>query len=264
MEEEPSYECIRIVGCCLSPTLSLKPREVQTGGGGRGPVDRSGYGGDGSGRGDGAPNYRERLRRYRLGVAIALAAVVTLFVALSVAFLLRENPGTGYPSDVVYVRGWQPLHLPLALLGINTLVLALSSLTVELARRQAAERVLLAPLRSIPGIASGPKWPIPWLAMSIGLGCAFLAGQALAWQAVASRLDTYAQSNTSFFYILTGAHALHLLGGLLALLYAAATTWLFARPLEVRQIVVDTTAWYWHTMAALWVFIFALLALYPD
>jgi len=53
-------------------------------------------------------------------------------------------------------------------------------------------------------------------------------------------------------------HAIHLLGGVLALLYADATSWL-NKPIEVRRIVVDITAWYWHFMALLWIYIFALL-----
>ena len=53
-------------------------------------------------------------------------------------------------------------------------------------------------------------------------------------------------------------HGLHLLGGIIALLYAAAATFR-SRPLERRRIVIDVTAWYWHFMALLWVYIFALL-----
>jgi len=64
--------------------------------------------------------------------------------------------------------------------------------------------------------------------------------------------------SSSFFYLLTGAHALHLLGGVIALTYAGITVWM-KRPPEARHIVVDVTAWYWHFMALLWLYIFALL-----
>ena len=233
---------------------------MQTGGGGRAPIDRRRYGDDGSGRGENAPNYRERLRRYRLGLAIALAAVAMLFLALSMVFLLRD--GTGQDA-AAYGRQWQPLPLPMALLALNTFVLALSSLAIELARRQAAEWVLLAPLRSISGISLRSRWKVSWLAVSIALGCAFLAGQGLAWKAVAANWNTGAQAGTAFFYLLTGAHALHLLAGLAAFLYAAAAKWLLARPAEICQIVVDTAAWYWHAIAALWLYLFVLLIWCP-
>ncbi len=65
--------------------------------------------------------------------------------------------------------------------------------------------------------------------------------------------------SSSFFYVLTGMHALHLAGGILALVYALAVTSLGARNLERRRIVVDVTAWYWHFMAGLWIYVFALL-----
>jgi cytochrome c oxidase subunit 3 len=81
----------------------------------------------------------------------------------------------------------------------------------------------------------------------------------MAWRELANRGFCVATSpSSSFVYLLTGTHAVHLAGGVLALLYAAATS-LLHRPLEARRIVVDVTAWYWHFMALLWLYIFALL-----
>jgi cytochrome c oxidase subunit III len=51
---------------------------------------------------------------------------------------------------------------------------------------------------------------------------------------------------------------MHLLGGILALLYAGVTNWLH-KPPETRRIIIDVTAWYWHFMGALWIYIFGLL-----
>jgi cytochrome c oxidase subunit 3 len=59
-------------------------------------------------------------------------------------------------------------------------------------------------------------------------------------------------------FLLTATHAVHLAGGIVALLWAA-TTALLHKPVESRRIVVDITAWYWHFMAALWIYVFALL-----
>ena len=63
---------------------------------------------------------------------------------------------------------------------------------------------------------------------------------------------------TPFFYILTGAHAVHLAGGIVALLYAGLAS-LFHRSIENRRIVVEVASWYWHFMGILWVYVFALL-----
>ena len=64
--------------------------------------------------------------------------------------------------------------------------------------------------------------------------------------------------SSSFVYLLTGAHAAHLLGGILALLVAGMASLLHGS-LKTRSIVVDVTAWYWHFMAALWIYIFCLM-----
>jgi cytochrome c oxidase subunit 3 len=171
------------VGCLLSTAFSVKERQPKTGGGGRGPIDyRDHGGGGGGGRGDNVPNYRERLRRYRLGMAIALVAVVMLFVSSTMVFLLRARVGTWNSAAGTYVQDWQPAPLPFRLLILNTVLLVISSISLEVSRREAAERALLAPLSSIPGIATGPPRSIPWLGISTGLGIAFLAGQLLAWR----------------------------------------------------------------------------------
>jgi cytochrome c oxidase subunit 3 len=198
-------------------------------------------------------------------MAIALVAVVMLFVSSTMVFLLRARVGTWNPSIGRYVQDWRPAPLPFRLLLVNTLLLAASSISLEAARREAAERTLLGPLSSIPGVAVRSGQSIPWLAISTLLGMAFLAGQLLAWHIVSLRelavSGDAGDAGASFFYFLSGIHGIHLLGGLLALLYAGATTSLLAKPLEVRRIVVDVTAWYWHVMTVLWLYVLVSLAL---
>jgi cytochrome c oxidase subunit 3 len=130
---------------------------------------------------------------------------------------------------------------------------------MELARRQITRRTALAGVDSIPGVSVGNESRFPWLATSMLLGFGFLAGQLLAWRELENRGFYLATSaSSSFVYLLTAAHGVHLLGGLLVMLYAQATAWL-RKPIEERRIVVDVTAWYWHFMALLWIYIFALL-----
>jgi cytochrome c oxidase subunit 3 len=191
-----------------------------------------------------------------------MVAVVSLFTTFSLAYLLRRHTGIWSLTAGGYVQDWPPLKLPVKLLLINTLVLLGSSATLEFARREAAERALLAPLSSIPGIALRPRIRVPWLGLSITLGFGFLCGQAFAWRAlVASGLNIHAAVGVSFFYVLTGVHAIHLLGGLIALSYAAASTRLLSKPLELRRLILDVASWYWHVMAVVWICIFGLLAL---
>ncbi len=131
---------------------------------------------------------------------------------------------------------------------------------MELARRNITQRAVLAPIESIPGISLGRENRFPWLGVTVLLGLGFLVGQWLAWGELKARgffVDT--NPNSSFVYLLTAAHAVHLAGGVVALIWASVTS-LLRRPIEARRIVVDVTAWYWHFMALLWLYVFGLLA----
>ena len=240
----------------LTPTIPIKLPESGRGGGSKPPVY---VGGGDSGRGDGYPDYGQRLRRARLGLAIALAPIFMFFISITSAYIVRQGLPTFDDKTNSYVRDWIPVQLPLALLLLNTGLLAASSLTAEFARRQITRQAALAPVRSIPGVSLGDERRFPWLYITVVLGSAFLIGQWMAWQELAARGFYMATSaSSSFFYLLTAAHGVHLAGGVLVLAYAAVVS-LLHKPVESRRIVVDVTAWYWHFMFLLWVGIFALL-----
>jgi cytochrome c oxidase subunit III len=214
--------------------------------------------GDG-GRGDRSPDYASRLRRARLGLAVAIAPIVMLFVSFTSAYIVRQGLPTLDEKTHTYVRDWIPVHLPTTLLLINTGLLLLSSIAAELARRQITRQAAIAPVGSIPGVSLGPGKDLPWLGITVVLGGGFLTGQWIAWHLLAGRGFYLATSaSSSFVYLLTATHAIHLMGGMLVLLYAASGS-LFHKPLEARRIVVDVTAWYWHFMFLLWAYIFALM-----
>jgi len=216
-------------------------------------------GGDGGRPDPGAPDYGARLRRARLGLVIALTPIMMLFVAFTSAYIVRQGLPTFDPRTNTVVHDWIPVPLPTLLFLINTCVLLLSSVTIECARRQLARQVALEPVQSIPGVSLATEGKFPWLAVTIVLGLCFLSGQWLAWSDLAARGFYVATGpSSSFVYLLTGAHAVHLFGGILALLVAGAAV-VFNRPLASRRIVVDVTAWYWHFMALLWIYILALL-----
>ena len=232
---------------------------IDLGRGGIPPVRPSGGGDDGTG-GSG-PNYPARLRRARLGLICAIATVSMVFISLTSAYIVRQGLPTFDDSSSSYVRDWGEVHLPWLLLGINTALLVFSSLTMELARRSTARRAALAPVQSIPGVSLGEEKHYPWLAITVVLGTGFLIGQWFAWGELQNR-GFYIATNpsSSFVYLLTGTHAVHLAGGIIALLWAAATS-LLKRPIEGRRIVVDIAAWYWHFMLVLWIYVFGLLGL---
>jgi len=240
----------------LTPTL----KEPRTGhGGGGGPHDRTPGGGGGGGRGDPDHNYGERLKRYRLGMAIGLAAVFMLFLSFTTAFLLREKVGTLDLRSNTHVRDWQPISLPVKLLLFNTGLLILSSLTLEKSRRDAFQQAAISVTAVIPGVKFGDERRLPWLGLTVFLGLGFLIGQLAAWQRLMDRgIYLKGTPSSSFFYVMTAMHAVHLLGGILALLYAAVVVWRF-RGLDRRRVTLDVTALYWHSMTILWTCILIIL-----
>jgi cytochrome c oxidase subunit III len=128
-----------------------------------------------------------------------------------------------------------------------------------LARRQVKNAAQAGATSSTAEVSTGDEGKMPWLAITIVLGLAFLFGQWTAWKQLAANGFYVATTpSSSFVYLLTGAHAVHLMGGVVALLLAGIFS-LLRWPVTTRSIVVDVTAWYWHFMAALWVYILCLL-----
>src|SRR5271166_2647649 len=223
------------------------------------PLSPPGGGGD-EGRGDGSPNYGVRLRRARLGMICAIATICMVFVSLTSALIVRRGLPTFDDSSRTYFRDWGGVQLPWLLLAINTAILLVSGFTMEGARRAIARRAALAPVGTIPGVSLGEERGFPWLAVTVILGLGFLVGQGIAWSDLRSRgFFVSTNPDSSFVYLFTAAHALHLAGGIVALSWAGITS-LLHRPIEGRRIVVDVAAWYWHFMAVLWIYVFALLA----
>ncbi len=240
----------------FSTTATLDEPKVSRGREGGLPPGRGGGGNDRPGRG--APNYATRLRRARLGLLVALTPVLMLFVSFTSAYVVRQGLPTLDPRTNQLVRDWIPVKLPMLLL-VNTGVLVLSSAGMELARRQVRNAAEAGATLSTAEVSARDEGKMPWLAITIVLGLAFLFGQWTAWKQLAANGFYVATTpSSSFVYLLTGAHAVHLMGGMIALLLAGVFS-LLRWPVATRSIVVDVTAWYWHFMAALWVYILCLL-----
>ncbi|HEY8185327.1 MAG TPA: cytochrome c oxidase subunit 3 [Pyrinomonadaceae bacterium] len=191
-----------------------------------------------NGHGDYFPDFQSSANRYRIGMWVALASILMMFTALSSAYIVRAASA----SD------WQPLTMPRILLLSTTLIL-LSSGTLEVARRKWKD------------LANNDHRQ--WLLVTLALGIGFLISQLLAWRQLVRR-GVYVASNphSSFFYLLTAAHGVHLLGGLFALGYIALRT---RAPREdvfavaKSQAGADAVSLYWHFMDLLWLYLFVLL-----
>ena len=171
------------------------------------------------------------------GIWVGLAAITMTFAAFTSALIVRQ----GAAPD------WQHITLP-PVLYWNTLVILASSFTLELGRRQVASYM--------GGLRSQVANPARWLYVTLGLGVLFVAGQTFAWLQLRSQgLGLAANINYSFFYVLTVAHALHLLGGLGGMVRVIGKL----NKSVLRRSTLDATARYWHFMGALWVYLLLLL-----
>lgn len=173
---------------------------------------------------------------YVTGIILGLAAILMFFLALTSSFIVRK----GLSTD------WTAFPLP-PILWVNTAVLLGSSFTLEWARR-ALRQASLSRFRRLWTLTSA-------------LGMAFLVGQVLAWQQLAAAGVFLATNpSSSFFYLLTGTHGLHLLGGIVALLFVGfRSRGEYAR---LRQFTaVKVSGLYWHFMGGLWVYLLLLLSL---
>jgi cytochrome c oxidase subunit III len=237
------------------PTTVPIELEPTTGRGGGVPPSRAAGGGGGDRFDYGSPAFHERLRRARVGMAVALSAIVMIFISFTSAYLVRQGLPTIDTRSGTLVHDWVPVRLP-PLLLINTLVLLVSSITMELARRQIAREAATTNAATSSTVTGKP---ISWLTVTTVLGVAFLVGQWVAWRELAASgfyLNT--SPSSSFVYLLTGMHGIHLLGGVLVLLFAGTAS-LLRRPVASQVVILDATGWYWHFMAFLWVYIFCLM-----
>jgi cytochrome c oxidase subunit 3 len=233
--------------------------------GGKPPLDRRPTGGGGGG-GDDESNHprrgpRELLYRVRFFLFSALAADMLVFFVLVLFFFVRQAGMRLNPRTQLFTGDWHPVLLP-PILYLNTALLLLSSLTMERARQHIFREIDV--LEEWLGLGQPAlRRTVPWVGATLLLGLLFLAGQAMAWSQLTAQgfaFDRWATPASYFFYLITGLHAAHLLLGVLALILCLSVLgWL--RRVEYRQIAVDVTAWYWHTMGLAWLFLFAVLAL---
>jgi cytochrome c oxidase subunit III len=218
---------------------STRPPVIKKGTG-KGP-GIPGPNGNGSKRGGSFRDPESHANRYRIGMWVGLASVTMMFTSLSSAYIVRS----------MSANDWVSLPMPRVLIASTILILA-SSITLELARRKLK--------------ASLTKAYTQWVVITVALGLAFLASQLFAWRQL-KQWGLYVSTNphSSFFYLLTGAHAVHLAGGLLGLTFLwLRSRWITkdAAVLKKRQASADAVAIYWHFMDALWIYLFLLLFLW--
>ena len=231
----------------VTSTERVREKEVKVwtgprplGGNGSGNGGNGGKGGNGGGGGQDDPASRYFSKQARLAMWMLLAAVLMMFTALTSAYIILSSS-----------ESWRPISIP-RMLWLSTGLIITSSFTFQLARKNLRE-------------GDDAKYQ-RWLLLTALLGLGFVASQLLAWrQLVAQGIYMANGQHSMFFYVLTGAHGIHLLGGLLGLAYLLLRTWNKlgkSKALAKRRAAAEAVSLYWHFMDGLWIYLFLLLFLW--
>ena len=177
-----------------------------------------------------------------LAIKVVLISITVLFVTIAIVYFARSRSSFH----------WDPVAAP-SFLWLSTALMLVSSWTLENARRNYRRFRIDAYAR--------------WLLVSFSLGLAFIVSQLLALRQLLGQ-GIYLRHNphSSLFYVVTGAHALHLMGGMAALFYLLIRASLAMRDTRLelarQNTLVRVSTLYWHFLDALWVLLFAMLLLW--
>ena len=176
--------------------------------------------------------------RYRIGMWVLLASIAMLFTSLSSAYIVRA----GSAGD------WYPLVMPRAIL-VSTALILISSGAFQMAKRKMN--------------ADLPSAFFNWLLVTGVFGILFLGSQIVAWKQLAAQgIFLTSNPHSSFFYLLTATHAVHIICGLLALAFLLVRSQGKSVISERRRAATEAVSIYWHFMDALWIYLFLLLFLW--
>jgi cytochrome c oxidase subunit III len=176
-----------------------------------------------------------------LGTWLFLASEVMLFGGLFSAYILLRSGAASWPE------GSSVSSVPLGL--VNTLVLLASSVVIAIARRAAAEGREARSRRLLWGTGV--------------LAAVFLSIKGFEYSAKVA-LGLYPATSTylAVYYLLTGVHAVHVLGGLLVIGYFAAVgTWSTRGSMPAFANRLGSVTLYWHFVDVVWVCLFVMLYL---
>jgi len=210
-----------------------------------GSASGSGSGGPGN-RGNGGDPHEDGLdgglsipNKARVFTTFLLVVVLMTFGGLSAAYIMTASNGK---------VEWRPFALPVQV-WISTVIIIVSSFVYH--RGKVALDRFDRPAAKT------------WLVATTVLGAAFISSQLLAWIELSEK-GLYFAGNpfAGFFYILTAVHALHVLGGVIALGSVVLGTWngIYSdERWERLQTLGQAVGWYWHFMAGVWIVLFLLL-----
>ncbi|TAH25605.1 MAG: heme-copper oxidase subunit III [Cytophagales bacterium] len=186
-------------------------------------------------------NFPERplsMHPKKFALWLFICTVIMIFGALTSAFIVRKADGN-----------WLEFELPV-LLWVNTIIILFSSATLQWSYFSAKRD-------NINNLKIG-------IAITFFLGILFVIGQFYAWKELVSMGVYFGGSSSnpsgSFIYVLTGLHALHLVSGIIFLLFVLVAS--FQYKVHSKNMVrIEMCATYWHFLDFLWIYLFGFLIL---
>jgi cytochrome c oxidase subunit 3 len=187
-----------------------------------------------------------------VGTIVWLSSDLLFFAGLFAAYFTIRNL-----SPELWIQETAKLDLPFA--TINTTVLVLSSVTCQYG--------VFAAERGRPG-RTGSIWQFgqwgmrEWFVLTYFMGAFFIAGQATEYASLVIENTTISSSPYgSVFYLATGFHGLHVIGGLIAFLLVIGRTFMARRFTHEQAVSAIVVSYYWHFVDIVWVGLFATIYL---
>lgn len=196
-------------------------------------IDIGGTFNNGGGGAGGHSSYALPINPAKFGLWLFISAIIMLFAAITSAYIVRHAAGN-----------WLRFNLP-SIFWFNTFVLILSSMMIQLSYlRLKKDRIL--------------EFKFLFLASAL-LGITFLVGQVIGWGQLRS-YGVYVNTNpsSSFFYLLTWLHGLHLFGGVVSMIYVLIKA-LKGFYNSKNKLGVELCITYWHFLGVLWLYLFIFI-----
>ncbi|MBK8461377.1 MAG: heme-copper oxidase subunit III [Micropruina sp.] len=193
-----------------------------------------------------------------MGTWIWLASDLMFFAALFAAYFnLRSIIVGSTPAGQQTMWEWGASHFNMPFAIANTVILVLSSMTCQFGVN-AAERGQVGRSGSLFDVS---KWGLrEWYILTFIMGAIFIGGQATEYATLAAEGFTLStNAYTSAFFLATGFHGLHVLGGLIAFLLMLGRTYMARTFTHEQAVHAVVTSYYWHFVDVIWVILFSVI-----
>ena len=172
---------------------------------------------------------RQKIHPHKFAMWVAIGSLVMMFAGLTSAFIVKSNQ-----------TSWVTVAIP-TMFWISTAVIVVSSITIQMALRSFKQREM-SQYRGLIGI-------------TLLLGVAFVVLQWLGFQDLWAQKITFRGSGAGqFLYVIFGLHAIHVVGGIIALIVIFVKAF-FGSTKLYSSVPVEVAAIYWHFVDVLWVYL---------